>query len=123
MAVQQWQMIIALNYKAKGLGVKRLMSVLEAMLICPELILVHVGTISLDPESGTEEYIPSSITTLGFTEEGDSMVELRNRESEQICLKHYEEESQKIFSIVRRFSDIVEHTSPDEAFVNVSRQV
>ena len=44
MAVQQWNSIIALNYAAKGLGVKRSMTVYDALCVCPELTLVHVST-------------------------------------------------------------------------------
>ena len=44
MAVQQWNSIIALNYPAKTMGVKRSMTVYEALSACQELTLVHVST-------------------------------------------------------------------------------
>ena len=44
MAVQQWNAIIALNYAAKSLGVKRSMTVYEALSVCPEITFVHVST-------------------------------------------------------------------------------
>lgn len=44
--VQQWNAIIALNYVAKGMGVKRSMTVYDALCICPDLILIHVSTMT-----------------------------------------------------------------------------
>jgi len=44
MAVQQWNSIIALNYAAKGAGVRRSMTVYEALCACGDLTLVHVST-------------------------------------------------------------------------------
>ena len=43
-AVQQWNALIALNYVAKGMGIKRSMTCYEALVLCPELVLVHVST-------------------------------------------------------------------------------
>ena len=43
-AVQQWNTLIALNYVAKGMGVKRGMTCYEALAVVPDLILIHVGT-------------------------------------------------------------------------------
>jgi DNA polymerase eta len=44
MAVQQWNAIIALNYSAKAKGVRRSMTVYDALNTCPEIIFVHVST-------------------------------------------------------------------------------
>ena len=43
MAVQQWNAIIALNYSAKAKGVRRSMTVYDALNTCPEIIFVHVS--------------------------------------------------------------------------------
>ena len=48
--VQQWNSLIALNYVAKNSGVKRSMSVYDALAICPNLILVHVSTFEVRDE-------------------------------------------------------------------------
>lgn len=42
--MQQWSSVIALNYAAKGLGVKRSMTVYEALAVVPNLTLVHIST-------------------------------------------------------------------------------
>ena len=44
MAVQQWNAIIALNYAAKKIGVKRSMTVYDALNVCPDITFVHVST-------------------------------------------------------------------------------
>ena len=43
-AVQQWNSLIALNYVAKNLGVKRGMTCYEALAIVPDIILIHIST-------------------------------------------------------------------------------
>ena len=45
--VQQWNAIIALNYVAKRVGIKRSMTVYDALCICPDLILIHVSTLTI----------------------------------------------------------------------------
>ncbi len=45
--VQQWNTLIALNYVAKAAGVKRGMTVYEALCACPDVITVHVSTIEV----------------------------------------------------------------------------
>jgi hypothetical protein len=45
MGVLQWKSLIALNYAAKARGIKRQMTATEALGLCSELKLVHVGTI------------------------------------------------------------------------------
>jgi len=50
-AVQQWNALIALNYVAKNMGIKRSMTVYEALCICPDLILIHVSTVEVPDEA------------------------------------------------------------------------
>jgi nucleotidyltransferase/DNA polymerase involved in DNA repair len=45
--VQQWNTLIAMNYVAKAKGVKRGMTVYEALCVCPDVITVHVSTIEV----------------------------------------------------------------------------
>jgi len=45
--VQQWNTLIALNYVAKAKGVKRGMTVYDALCVCPDCITVHVSTIEI----------------------------------------------------------------------------
>ena len=51
--VQQWNTLIALNYVAKAAGVKRGMTVYEALCVCPNVITVHVSTIEVREKSET----------------------------------------------------------------------
>lgn len=48
---------------------------------------------------------------------------MRDKEKQKVSLYLYREESSKIFDILKRYSNIVEKASCDEAFVDVSRQV
>ena len=54
-AVQQWNALIALNYVAKGMGIKRSMTCYEALALCPELILVHVSTFEVRDMQSSEQ--------------------------------------------------------------------
>ena len=53
--VQQWNSLIALNYVAKNKGVKRSMTVYEALAHCPDLILVHISTFEVRDENVVPE--------------------------------------------------------------------
>jgi len=127
MAVQQWTMLVALNYAAKGKGVKRGMHVVDAMKLCPDIVLVHVATIveKVDAKEGSQldSYNPSTISSRGFKQNGEPIVEIRDKESQKICLRHYREESKKIFKILRRYCQLVENASCDEAFLDISHEV
>lgn len=46
MCVLQWRSIVALNYKAKDLGVTRGMTVYDALTVCPTIRFVHVATLA-----------------------------------------------------------------------------
>ena len=53
LAVQQWDGLIAVNYEARKFGVKRGDRTDAAKQKCPQIMLVHVETISADPSHGT----------------------------------------------------------------------
>lgn len=52
LAVQQWDGLIAVNYEARKFGVKRGDRADAARQKCPEIMLVHVETISANPADG-----------------------------------------------------------------------
>ena len=54
-AVQQWNSLIALNYAAKGAGVKRGMTCYDALAVVPDLILIHVATFEVIDEPVNEQ--------------------------------------------------------------------
>ena len=54
-AVQQWNSLIALNYAAKSLGIRRSMTVYEALAVVPDLILVHVSTFEVADDEEVHE--------------------------------------------------------------------
>lgn len=74
--------------------------------------------------------IPSSICqviVLSHNKELPSMkrfkVITRDKESQKVSLALYREESKKIFDILRRYSDLVEKASCDEAFIDVTKEI
>ena len=69
--VQQWNSLIALNYVAKGRGIKRSMTVYEALALCPDLVLVHVSTFEIREEG----LMPKTRSKQFFTEVVDHEVE------------------------------------------------
>lgn len=52
LAVQQWDGLIAVNYEARKFGVKRGDRTDAARQKCPQIVFVHVETISADPADG-----------------------------------------------------------------------
>ena len=59
MAVVAWKSIVAMNYKAKHAGVKRMSQVYDALAVCPDIVFVHMATVGED--KGEEVLTPSSI--------------------------------------------------------------
>lgn len=55
----QWDSIIALNYAAKSLGVRRGMLVFEALQVCENMKFAHVAT--MFDKDGKDHIIDSSI--------------------------------------------------------------
>eukprot|EP00347_Sterkiella_histriomuscorum_P022605 403337853 len=49
MGVIQWNSLVALNYAAKDMGVKRSMRHFEALEVCPDITFVHVATMIENP--------------------------------------------------------------------------
>jgi nucleotidyltransferase/DNA polymerase involved in DNA repair len=66
-------MLVAINYEAKSRGVKRGMSVYDALEVCPDMMFVHVATI-FDGSSLKSE-------NTGQKEEDKSEMEISIRES------------------------------------------
>lgn len=141
--VQQWHAIIALNYVAKAKGIKRSMTVYDALNICPDLILIHISTFEVadkgskqlglewDEEAGIHyKLFPSSICRTKMVAEDPQLpahkrfwCEMRPKDRQKVSLKLYREESAKILEILKRFSDQVEKASCDEAYIDVSEQI
>jgi uncharacterized membrane protein len=72
--------------------------------------------------------VPSSIAKVQVLSTNTSLapnrrfkVEMRDKESQKVSLALYREESKKIFEILRRYSDLVEKASCDEAFLDLTK--
>ena len=59
LGVLQWRSLIAINYAAKHSGVKRGMTVYEALTVCPNIMFAHVST--LIDKDGKDHIIESTI--------------------------------------------------------------
>ena len=72
LAVQQWSGLIAVNYPARRLGVKRHLTVAEAKRLVPELVCVHVETRGgdgrLQAEDGDEEQVPPDLHSVTLSD-------------------------------------------------------
>lgn len=84
-AVQQWQILLAINYPARVFGISRQTSAVEARKLCPEIQLVHVATYA----DGDTEY--------KYHDKADV-------KSHKVSLAPYRIESGKINDIFRRFA-------------------
>ena len=111
LCVQQWNIVIALNYAAKAAGLKRIISPDEAKLKCPEVILQHVAT----------------------WREGDTSWAYRpdvrqHMKTDKAALDPYRLQSRKAFELIKsRLPPApvqkVEKASIDEVFLDLSAQV
>ncbi|KAJ5326866.1 DNA-repair protein [Penicillium brevicompactum] len=111
LGVQQWDAIIALNYPARRYGLARAISVEEARLKCPDIVLQHVPTWREGSE--TWAYRPVATIMPG---------------TDKAALDPYRLESRKGHGVIRRTlpqdpPQIIEKASVDEIFLDLSAQV
>ncbi|CAK9004031.1 unnamed protein product [Durusdinium trenchii] len=107
-AVQQWDGLIAVNYAARAAGVKRGMRAADAQKACPNIVLVHVETIS----EGTEEI-----------SEGSHMSLAPDRRTQKACLRRYRQASEEVFAVVQKHAGRCEMASIDEVYLDLSEEV
>lgn len=111
LAVQQWNAVIALNYPARKAGLKRGVSVEDATVACPNIVMQHVAT----------------------WREGDNMWAYRpdareNIKTDKAALDPYRLESRKSIELIKSILPApplqkVEKASVDEVFLDLSAQV
>ncbi|CEM01468.1 unnamed protein product [Vitrella brassicaformis CCMP3155] len=107
LAVQQWDGLIAVNYPARAAGVRRGDRTAVAKGKCPDLVLVHVETISSDGRH------PGS----------DDPADRHDRQREKVSLDRYRTASAEIMAIFSRHCPKVERASIDEAYLDLTQQV
>lgn len=124
LAVQQWSSVIAVNYPARHTGITRHLTVAECMAKCPQLLLVHVATMSIDDvgeETGGEVKVVKSYEASNGAHRVDSR---RCKAS----LEPYRRASRAIFKCIHDFftstdlceNVVVEKASVDEAFIAIN---
>lgn len=90
LAVRQWNGLIAVNYAARACGITRHESPAEALIKCPELVMVHVATYR------------GGDTEPGYWE-GDDVLPTTHK----VSLDAYRRESLKIIKVFSEFCPIV----------------
>ena len=98
-AVQQWGSLIAVDYNCRPFGVKRGMSIEDAIKLCPKLECVHVGLIGSQPD-------PSK----------------NNKSNAKVSLARYRRASFQVIDIFLKFAQkhgaVVQRTSIDESYLD-----
>ena len=99
-AVQQWQMLIAVDYNCRKFGVKRGMLASEATKLCPGLECVHTELIAA-PDAD-----PNKVT----------------RATHKVTLSRYRRASFEVMAVFQRYVDevggVLQRTSIDEAYID-----
>lgn len=124
LAVRQWDSLIAINYAARPFGISRLINVVEARKLCPDLVLQHVATFR-EGEGGRWAYRDDSF---------------RNISTDKVSLDPYRAQSRKILQTMKEalatwsaddtdveiqntkqgLSAVLEKASIDEVFIDLS---
>ena len=99
LAVQQWGSLIAVDYNCRRYGVKRGMSVEDALKLCPDLECVHVGLIGSQSDATKH-----------------------NKANAKVSLARYRRASFEVIDIFLKFAAqhgaIVQRTSIDESYLD-----
>ena len=110
LAVQQWQGLIAINYPAREFGLNRHVTVHEAKLKCPEIVVQHVATW----REGDDKWAYRD----------DSFKHIH---TDKVSLDPYRLESRKSLKLVKETlaadKQRVEKASIDEVFLDLSAQI
>ncbi|KAI3629974.1 hypothetical protein MIR68_011409 [Amoeboaphelidium protococcarum] len=114
LAVQQWQGLIAVNYKARDFGINRHMRIQEAKEKCPDLQLVHVATF----KKGESVYRYRD--QYSVSNDVGSTIEQVDPFKYKVSLDQYRRESKKILQLINSEFDKVEKASIDEVFIDAS---
>jgi nucleotidyltransferase/DNA polymerase involved in DNA repair len=106
LAVQQWNMVIAINYaaRAKPFQIKRGMSAVECRKRCPQIHLVHVEVLDTNNPTGSAE--PSSSS--------------RPDNISKASLERYRRASEEIMAVLSRYVPVCERASIDEAYLDLT---
>ena len=137
LAVQQWSGLIAVNYPARRLGVKRHLTVAEAKRLVPELVCVHVETRGgdgrLQAEEGDEEHDATTgasdsmerkqgrVESEGVGERTDGTA--HDRQTRKVSLRRYRRASWRVMHALAEQCACVERASIDEAYIDVTEEV
>lgn len=105
-AVQQWQGLIAIGYKAREYGIDRHCDIAKARKLCPDLIAVHVQTIA--PGASEAAYNPNP-----------------RPQTHKVSLDPYRRESRKILAVFKSTCPLgqVEKASIDESYFDLTLEV
>ena len=110
LAVRQWQGLIAINYPAREFGLNRHVTIHEAMLKCPEIVVQHVATW----REGDDKWAYRD----------DSFKHIH---TDKVSLDPYRLESRKSLKLVKETlpadKQRVEKASIDEVFLDLSAQI
>ena len=107
----QWRLVISANYAARAFGVKNQMKLEDAKKLCPQMIISHADTFK------TGEVILDPYQT-----DINEKLKSHDKNKEKVSLEHYRSEADRIFSILEKYSPIVDKASFDEAFLDVTDQ-
>jgi len=140
LAVLQWQAVIAVNYEARKYGITRMMKLEDLEKACPQLLLVHVDTVSVDDDdenaleleknSLLPPLLPKEALAavrgnfLGMNcKDQETARQLPNPESRKVTLEVYRRASLEIMDIFRSAGCQLEKAGIDEAFLDVTQLV
>ncbi|KAI8616849.1 hypothetical protein BC830DRAFT_1255160 [Chytriomyces sp. MP71] len=104
LAVQQWQLLAAVNYAARAYGIKKMAQVEDAKKLCPHLMCVHVA--SMTNEDQEPKYHPNP-----------------HYSTHKISLDVYRNASKRIMDLLARFAPKFQRASIDEAYLDLTEIV
>jgi len=108
----QWGQCVSVNYAARARGVKNWSTLPEALKAYPDVVVSHADT-----------FKPGESISNPYNTDLGEKFKKHDRRTEKVSLEHYRAEAERIFSILEKYSDIVEKASFDEAFLDVTGSV
>jgi DNA polymerase eta len=135
LAVQQWNMMIAVNYAARPFGIKRGMKAEECRKRCPGIQLVHVEVLDNNnstssaslfaAEAAGESSSSSSSSSSSTSSKSSSRPNTYGKTRQwgdvsKASLERYRRASEEIMAVFSRYIPLCERASIDEAYFDLT---
>ncbi|KAL6945520.1 hypothetical protein ACO0QE_002980 [Hanseniaspora vineae] len=103
----QWNSLIAVSYAARKYGINRMDTVDSAKEKCPKVLLCHAAVFKKNEDFWEYKLLGVRLNPMHY----------------KVSLEPYRREGRKILKVFKKYTDLVEKASVDEAFIDLGKLI